>query len=223
MCYPASTHHAVVAENRDQLAMQQPKADFDAVKSSEETAYKAGVRGRVKPQPVEYIEARGFLCHELQLLLSGRVEYRMTSWRQFRLKVFEFIVPIMPICRWYPPEDCRLEMVAYGGTPGAKAYRLRPRDGQPTAFFVDYLPEPPILGHIRALYMVPRLDLDFFMRPPLVSGSDKASTIMLQRTGDFQRLTPLVAGEALEYLNDVGTAMRRGMWKALCEDVEESD
>jgi hypothetical protein len=84
---------------------------------------------KVQPTQIEFMEARGFLCHELYGLLGGWVQYRQTTWREFALKVLETLAPMMPICRWYPPRDSKLELVAYHSENETRAYRLRPSRG----------------------------------------------------------------------------------------------
>jgi hypothetical protein len=70
--------------------------------------YELGKRTAIEiksaPEQLEYLEARGYLCHELIYLLGGHIEYVQTSWKQLVLKFMEYIFPISPICRWYPPE-----------------------------------------------------------------------------------------------------------------------
>ena len=101
---------------------------------------------------LEYIEARGFLCHELLHLLGGSIEFVETPWREFVLKIMEAIFcPIAPICRWLPPQDCVLECVGSHSQSETRVYRLTPREGAVVVFFVEYKAEAPAGGHYAGL------------------------------------------------------------------------
>ncbi|MAE11340.1 MAG: hypothetical protein CL876_05440 [Dehalococcoidales bacterium] len=38
---------------------------------------------KIEPKKVPFIEARGFLCHELMYLLGGNIEFVETAWNEF--------------------------------------------------------------------------------------------------------------------------------------------
>jgi hypothetical protein len=195
--------------------------DPKIVRENEELGERAAACIRVTPQQVEYIEARGCMCHELLYLLGGSIGYCETPWREFTLKMLEFMFPISPICRWYPPEDHKLEVVGCHPRYETKAYRLKPREGPATVFFAEFRPEPPAFGgYVRPLFNMPRLDLGRLLSPPLDdSYADNNKNELLLRSGVQQGLTPLpVTQEVLDCISDRASATNRGLWKGLSED-----
>lgn len=50
----------------------------EEIKSLEEIGQGAAKEIGIKPTSIDYIEAKGFLCHELLCLLGGRIEFFLT-------------------------------------------------------------------------------------------------------------------------------------------------
>ena len=117
----------------------------------------------IDPTNIEYIEARGFLCHELLYLLGGRIEFIFTPWWRLFSYIGDILFKTFPICRWYPPVDTILEWVGYDRQCETKVYRLTITQDDRAVFFVEYEP-----GVLRGgfPYNVPRLVRDRFLRPP---------------------------------------------------------
>ena len=157
----------------------------------EEIGKGAAAEIKIKPKKLKYIEARGLLCHELLYLLGGQIEFVKTSWRQCVLKILEFKFPISPICRWYPSEDCVLEWIGYNSQWNeTKVYRLTPREGSITVFFVEYKPEPPAAGgYVRPFFNVPQLHISNFLRPPFDESNDNTKIEQLLRAGLFDEVS----------------------------------
>lgn len=121
----------------------------------------------IPPQAIDYIEARGFLCHELLYLLRGRIDFVFTpSWRFFRRLADRFF-GVYPLCRWYPPEGTILELVGYYAEHKTKVYRLVITESDKVVFFVENQPEAPIgFREFEFPYNVPTLVQNRFLRPP---------------------------------------------------------
>lgn len=170
---------------------------------------------KITPQQLKYIGARGFLCHELLYLLGGHIEFVETSRKKFILKILEFIFPIAPICRWYPPEDCELEWVGYQRQSETKVYRLTPNEGSIVVFFVEYKPEPPAWGgYIRPLFNVPKLDISRFLRPPFEESNDNLKIEQLLRTGLVEKFTPIpMTSEARNKVREIHLETCKGLWQ----------
>jgi len=191
-------------------------------KSGEELAESAARQIRVAPQNIEYIEARGLLCHELLYLLGGRIRFVETPWSSLSLKILEFILPIAPICRWAPPDDCELQLVGRHHQSDLKVYRLVPNQGPMTVFFIEYKPEVPSGGCVRPLFNVPRLDIRQFLRPPFERGNSNLKTEQLLRSGSEQRFGPiLMTAEAREQNEERHLEMCRGMWQGFSRDSRD--
>jgi hypothetical protein len=181
----------------------------------EKTARGAATEMKITPKQLRYIEARGFLCHELLYLLGGNIEFVETSWREYVLRVLEFIFPISPICRWYPPENCVLEWVGSDRQCETKVYRLKPSEGLITVFFVEYKPEPPSAGgYIRPLFNVPQLDISKFLRPPFDENNDNRKIEQLLRAGLVEKFTPIpMTPGARNRLTEIRMETCRGLWQ----------
>ena len=80
----------------------------------------------IDPTSIEYIEAKGFLCHELLYLLGGRIEFVFTPWWRLFRRLGDILFGVFPVCRWHPPEDSILEWVGHDGQLETKVYRLSP-------------------------------------------------------------------------------------------------
>jgi len=168
---------------------------------------------------VPYIEARGYLCHELTYLLGGCVTFTGTPLKDFVIKVLEYFLPIAPICRWIPPPNSTLEQIGYHGTARTKVYRFKPEVDTTVIFFVNYKPEPPVGGpYLRSLFNVPQLDLDKFLRPPFRSEYRDELEHVLRR-GMVGRFAPIPMTEgARESIGMTGEEMDRAMWEEFCRD-----
>lgn len=172
---------------------------------------------KITPKKLKYIEARGFLCHELLYLLGGHIEFIGTSWRQYILKILELTFPISPICRWYPLEDCVLEWVGYHSQCETKVYRLTSREGLITVFFVEYKPEPPAAGgYIRSFFNVPQLDISKFLRPPFEESSDNTKIEQVLRAGLVEKFKPLpMTSGAKNRISEIHMETCKSLWEEL--------
>lgn len=170
---------------------------------------------KIKPEQLRYIEARGFLCHELLYLLGGRIEFVETPWRKFILKILEFIFPISPICRWYPPDNCIFEWVGYRSQSETKVYRLTSNIGSIVVFFVEYKPEPPAAGgYIHPLFNVPQLDISKFLQPPFEENNDNLKIEQLLRIGLVEKFSPIpMTSEARKRVREIHIEMCKGLWQ----------
>lgn len=175
----------------------------------------AAAEMKITPKQIKYIEARGFLCYELLYLLGGRIEFVETPWKKIILKILEFIFPIAPICRWYPPEYCELEWVGYQRQSETKVYRLTPNEGPIVIFFVEHKPEPPAWGgYIRPLFNLPKLDISKFLRPPFDESNDNLKIEQLLRTGLVEKFTPIpMTSEARHKVREIHLETCRGLWQ----------
>jgi len=180
--------------------------------SNKKQKYKKNV-----PKEIMYIEARGFLCHELLYLLGGHIEFIKTSWRQLVLKILEYMLPILPICRWYPPENCVLEWIGYHGQSDTKIYRLTPSGNPITVFFVEHKPEPPAWGgYIPPLFNVPQLDLSRFLQPPFEESNDTIETEESLRAGLVQKFKSIsTTSGARKRVGEINLEIRKGLWEEL--------
>ena len=184
--------------------------DPDLAKHFEEDGEWLAARMKVVPKQVTYIEARGAVCQELRFLLGGYTVYVETHWREFMLKILEYIFPVSPICRWYPPGDSRLELVGAEREYAARAYRFKPSKGPPTVFFVEYnhaKTEDGVRFHPHC--KVPRLDMKRFLCTP----EDRKSEEVLRGIMDGAEL----------FFQERHWAIGKGLWKVLSEDSPDPD
>jgi hypothetical protein len=183
----------------------------------EETGKNAAAEIKISPKKIEYIESRGYLCHELLYLLDGHIEFVETSWKQYVLKILELLFPISPICRWHPPEDCILEWVGYHSQYEIKAYRLTPREGSIIVFFVNYKPEPPVGGgYVRPFFNVPQLDISQFLRPPFEENNNNIKIEQLLREGIVEKFEPLpLTSGAKNIIRETDREVCKGLWEVL--------
>jgi len=174
----------------------------------------AAAQIRISPKPIAYIEARGPLCHELLFLLGGRIEFVETQWKEFVLKILEFLFPISPICRWLPTDGV-LEWVGHRDEEDTNVYRLTPNESTIVVFFVKYRPEPPAFGgYIHPLFNVPQLDISHFLRPPFDESNDNFSFEQLLRKGIVQKFLPmLVTEEDRKSIREMQRETCRGLWQ----------
>jgi len=169
----------------------------------------------ITPNKLEYLEARGFLCHELLYLLDGYLQFVETSWKQYVLKSLEMIFPISPICRWYPPEGCALEWIGYHIRNETKVYRLIPVEAPITVFFVEHKPEPPAAGgYIHSLFNVPQLDISNFLQPPFEENNSNIEIEQILHAGLVQKFAPLpMTSEAKNRAREIHLETCKGLWE----------
>lgn len=121
----------------------------------------------IEPKRIEYVEAKGFLCHELLYLLDGRIEFVFTPWWRLFCRLGDILFGIFPVCRWYPSDNSILEWVGYHSQHETKVYRLTKTQDDQIVFTVEYQPEPPAdMSGVVFPYNVPCLRQDMFLRPP---------------------------------------------------------
>ena len=197
--------------------MKRGKMTNKTSKNWEEIGKSAAAEIKIKPKKLKHIEARGLLCHELLYLLGGQIEFVKTSWRQCVLKILEFIFPISPICRWYPSEDCVLEWIGYDSQCETKVYRLTPREGSITVFFVEYKPEPPAAGgYVRPFFNVPQLHISNFLRPPFDESNDNIKIEQLLRAGLVEEFKPIsMTSGAKNRIREIHRESCKGLWEGL--------
>ena len=119
----------------------------------------------IDPIRIEYIKAKGFLCHELLYLLGGRIEFILRSSWQLISIFADILFKTFPICRWYPPEGSILELVGTYHHYKTKVYRLTITQDDRAVFFIEYKPEAPDgSGKVDFPYNVPCLVK--FLCPP---------------------------------------------------------
>lgn len=185
----------------------------ETLKKSYELGRNAAIEIKISPIQTSHIEARGFLCHELLFLLGGHIEFIQTSWRQFALKFLEYLFPILPICRWYPPENSVLEWIGIHEST-FRVYRLIPTEPPITIFFVNYAPETPMVRHIRPLFKVPQLAISYFLQPPFVGSPTTMDIEQKLRVGSVQIFTPIpLTPEARKEHNESINEVDRGLWE----------
>lgn len=183
--------------------------------SWEEIGRGAAAQTKITPEEIRFIEARGFLCHELLYLVGGHVQFVETSWRQLVLKILEYLFPILPICRWYPPENCVLEWIGDHVQCETKVYRVKSSEGPIAVFFVIHKPELSTRGgYIHSLFNVPQLDLDRFLQPPFEEGNDSRKIEELLRVGLVENSGPLpMTSGARKRVREINVAIRKGLWE----------
>jgi hypothetical protein len=167
------------------------------------------------PRNIPFIEARGYLCHELTYLLGGCVTFCETPTMKFVMRALEYFIPIAPICRWLPPPNSTLEQIGHHAE--TSVYRFKPEVDATVVFFVNYKPEPPAAGpYLPALFNVPQLDSFKFLRPPF-GNRDEIEHVF--RGGMVGRFTPIPMTEgARESMAINQVEMNRAMWEEFCKD-----
>lgn len=152
----------------------------DALSTARQVGWDAARSVREAPKRVRYVEAQGFLCHELLVLLGGRVEYVLPRRTTLRQWLAARLAPTFPSCRWHPPDGAVLEEVAQPDAD-TTVYRCKSDTDGPVVFFVQYQPEPPAgQPGDRFPYNVPRLDMDHFLRAPFTGRSQQLAMARLR-------------------------------------------
>lgn len=167
----------------------------------------------IKPQKVEYIEARGYLGHELLIIFHGNIEFVRTSNLFF--KFLESFLPICPIIRWYPSANSELYQVGYSnfGGENTKIYLYLLPKADSVLFFVDFTPESPAYGwYIKPFHNMPKLDTHYVVKPPFNKTHQKRIDELL-RSGVAQRFQPLVTEDCLDKMEREADKIRKAMWE----------
>lgn len=172
----------------------------------------------IDPTRIEYIEARGFLCHELLYLLGGRIEFIFTPWWRLFSRLGDILFGVFPVCRWYPPEDSILEWVGYHSQCETKVYRLTITQDDRVVFFVEYQPEAPVtLSGMFFPYNVPKLQQDRFLRPPFEKNKELISKNLRDSINRHERwFEPLATKEEIRacfHSNEVD----KGLWEGFTQ------
>ena len=175
----------------------------------------AAAEMKITPRQVKHIEARGFLCYELMYLLGGCIEFIETPWKNFILKTLEYLFPVAPICRWYPPENSELEWVGYHAQEETKVYRFISEGNPVVIFFVNCKPEPPAGGgYMHSLFKVPQLDISKFLRPPFEKNNDNLKIEQLLRAGMVGKFAPIpMTDGAKDRVREVHLETCKGLWQ----------
>lgn len=187
----------------------------DTTKDWRQVGVDAAHQIKTTPKKLAYIEARGSLCHELLYLLGGHIQFIETPMRQWLLKIFEFFLPVSPICQWYPQKNSSLEQIGYYHQSETKVYKLT-KDKQTVAiFFIEYSPEPPAGGRfVRSFFNFPYLKE--FLKPPYETSDYNEKLNQDLRDGLVEKFTPIpMTEDARNYAANLGQEMHRGLWDEL--------
>ena len=95
----------------------------------------AGRQVKVPAVPLQYIEARGELCANIPEHLGGRFWIDTGLLTKLLLKF-----RILPVCRWYPPEGVRLELVGKHPDEDIRFYRISEQNGLSTILEIAHRP-----------------------------------------------------------------------------------
>jgi hypothetical protein len=166
----------------------------------------------VKPKIIEFIEGRGFLCHELIYLLGGRIEFVLLPWWDIIRHICNSICGVFPLCRWYPPEGSMLEYVGYCSTFETKFYRYESPSTETVVFAIEYDPGYDTFFPFKG----PRLKEDMFLRPPFENDKKLISDTLRRISIPLPTYTPLVSQETFTDLYKHTIERNRGIWEGLC-------
>ena len=178
----------------------------------------------INPTSIEYIEARGFLCHELLYLLGGQIEFIFTPWWRLFRRLGDILFGVFPACRWYPPEDSILEQVGYRRQSEKKVYRLIITQDDQIVFTVEYQPEPPVgkFGMVFP-YNVPCLRQNMFLRPPFEKNHQLISKNLRDSINRHERcFEPLATKEGLRTSSQKIDEMDKGFWEVFTQISSKS-
>lgn len=173
----------------------------------------------IEPERIDFIEAKGFLCHELLYLLDGRIEFIFTPWWQLFHRLADILFGVFPVCRWYPPEGTILEWVGYHSQSETKVYRLTITQDDKAVFFVEHEPEAP-MGFLGSLfpYNVPCLVKDRFLRPPFEKNKELISRILQSSINHHeQRFEPIATEEAIRASSNRRKESDKGLWEGFIQ------
>ena len=172
----------------------------------------------IDPKSIEYIEARGFLCHELLYLLGGRIEFVFTPWWRLFSRLGDILFGVFPVCRWYPPEDSILEWVGYHSQRETKVYRLTITQDDQVVFTVEYRPEPPAnLSGMFFPYNVPQLKKSEFLRPPFERNEELISKNLRDSINRHEQcFEPLATKEEIQTCSH-SNELKKGLWEGFIQ------
>lgn len=177
----------------------------------------------IDPTSIEYIEVKGFLCHELLYLLGGRIEFIFTPWWRLFRRLGDSLFGVFPVCRWYPPEGTILEWVGCHSQCETKVYRLTITQDDRAVFFVEYQPEAPI-GFRETLfpYNVPRLVQDRFLRPPFEKNKEIISRNLRDSINRHQQVfEPIATKEEIRACSH-SDEIDKGLWEGFTQIATKS-
>lgn len=179
--------------------------------------YEIGVAGGIEikagahPRPVDFIEDRGFLCHELLYLLGGVIEYRKVPWRQILRRLWHSVFGGVPICRWYPP-DGLLEKIGFAVYDITNvAYRFSAQ-GKDTVVFLVRDRE-----YDQDLHYRPRLNEHYFLCPPF----DHEQYISFVLRNGLQ--SPFSGTEVVSIIGKLSSVLRNGLQPRFCQSIVDED
>lgn len=170
----------------------------------------------INPTNIEYIEAKGFLCHELLYLLGGRIEFIFTSWWRLFRRLGDSLFKTFPICRWYPPENSILEWVGYHSQFETKVYRLTITQDDRAVFFIEYEPEAHGSG-TEFHYNVPRLRQDMFLRPPFEKNQELISMNLRYSISCREQIYEPIATKEQIRVSSHQDEIEKGLWEGFIQ------
>ena len=177
----------------------------------------------IDPTSIEYIEAKGFLCHELLYLLGGWIEFIFTPWWRLFRRLGDSLFKTFPICRWYPPEGTILEWVGYHSQCKTKVYRLTITQDDRAVFFIEYEPEAPIgYPETEFSYNVPCLVQDRFLRPPFEKNMELISkNLRYSISRREQCFEPIATKEEIR-ASSHSDEIDKGLWEGFTQIATKS-
>lgn len=182
----------------------------------------------IDPTSIEYIEAKGFLCHELLYLLGGWIEFVFTPWWRLFRRLGDILFGVFPVCRWHPPEDSILEWVGHDGQLETKVYRLTISQDDQIVFTVEYQPEPPAdMSGMVFPYNVPCLRQDMFLRPPFEKNQKLISKNLRYSVHRLSvRFEPLATEEEIRkasHRDEIDKGLWEGFLQITAKDEKKSE
>ncbi len=166
----------------------------------------------IDPMSIDYIEVRGFLCHELLYLLGGRIEFIFTPWWRLFRRLGDILFKTFPICRWYPPEHSILEWVGYHKQQKTKVYRLIITQDDQAVFCIEYEPE-----RYTFPYNVPRLRQGWFLRPPFEKYQKLISKNLRYSIRRLEQIYEPIATEEQIRIASHQDEVDKGLWEGFIQ------
>lgn len=177
----------------------------------------------IAPTNIEYIEAKGFLCHELLYLLGGRIEFIFTPWWRLFRRLGDRLFKTFPICRWHPTEDSILEWIGYHSQYKTKVYRLTIAQDDRAVFFIEYEPEAPIgYPETEFPYNVPCLVQDRFLRPPFEKNQELISKNLRYSINRREQCFEPLATEEQIRASSHRDEIEKGLWEGFIQITAEN-
>ncbi len=171
----------------------------------------------IDPTSIEYIEAKGFLCHELLYLLGGRIEFIFTPWWRLFRRFGDSLFKTFPICQWHPPEDSILEWVGYHSQHKTKVYRLTITQDDRAVFFIEYEPEASIGSETEFPNNVPCLVHDRFLRPPFEKYMELISKNLRYSISRREQIYEPIATKEEIRASSHGDEIDKGLWEGFIQ------